>query len=310
MFIIPKLKLFTRLSTFHMVKNGLSTATIDKSFLACVNDVPSNHMITSDRISKLTNEVGFTHKKGDVWLVTYPKCGTTWAQGICKLLLGHDQDTWRYDAVPWPEIGDPAYGKIYHTLEQIDEFPSPRIFKSHWPSQDHVTKNGISKYIYIERDPLDVVVSFYHHTRAYKILYDFDGDFDDFFECFLNGNVDFGDYFEHVRGWWNRKNDTDVLWISYEEMSMDIHSVVRKIANFIGVELNDEDVSKVVQGASFKTMKELESPALNRKKNETSQFRKGIVGDYANYCNEMQISRMKKRFNDVFADTRHKAIVQ
>ena len=60
-----------------------------------------------------------------------------------------------------------------------------------------------AKYLYVARNPFDCAVSFYHHTRGFVRHYDFaEGTWETFFDCFLRGEVDFGDYFDHLVSWW------------------------------------------------------------------------------------------------------------
>lgn len=35
----------------------------------------------------------------------------------------------------------------------------------------------------------------------------FDGTFDEFFELFISGNTDYGDYFDHLLGWYAHRWD-------------------------------------------------------------------------------------------------------
>lgn len=64
--------------------------------------------------------------------------------------------------------------------------------------------NSPAKYIYIARNPKDVVVSMYHHTLAWK-EYEFTGQFDEFFEYFIAGQVQWGTWYDHVTDWWLHK---------------------------------------------------------------------------------------------------------
>ena len=62
----------------------------------------------------------------------------------------------------------------------------------------------LSKYIYITRNPKDVAVSYYYHNKRFEFS-DFCGEWDDFFECFMKGDVNYGLWFDHVLGWWSHK---------------------------------------------------------------------------------------------------------
>ena len=46
-----------------------------------------------------------------------------------------------------------------------------------------------------------------------------DGTFAEFFDHFLRGKVEFGSWFQHVRGWWERRYDPNVLFLTYEELT-------------------------------------------------------------------------------------------
>lgn len=81
-------------------------------------------------------------------------------------------------------------------LRAIAGSPNPllptQLIKTHlYPSM--TSKNQDAKYLYVSRNPKDVVVSFYHHTVGFPRHYDFaSGSFDTYFELFLDGKVDHG----------------------------------------------------------------------------------------------------------------------
>lgn len=80
----------------------------------------------------------------------------------------------------------------------------------------------------------DCCVSFYHHTENIA-GYNFQGgSFDDYFELFINGQVDYEDYFDCVMSWYEHRNDPNVLFITYEELKKDTVKNVLKIAEFMG----------------------------------------------------------------------------
>lgn len=60
------------------------------------------------------------------------------------------------------------------------------------------------------------------------------GNFDDYFELFMDGKVDFGDYFDNLLSWYEHRNDSNVLFITYEQMKKDPKTYILKIAEFMG----------------------------------------------------------------------------
>ena len=70
------------------------------------------------------------------------------------------------------------------------------------PGGDPAT--SVAKFIYVVRNPKDVAVSLYHHARLLKSS-DFDGDWDCFFELFMQGKAVMGSWFDHVIPWLKHK---------------------------------------------------------------------------------------------------------
>lgn len=123
----------------------------------------------------------------DVFVVTYPKAGTTWMLQIVHLLTnGGERGVLPLNrAVGWIERDGIAVLKA---------MPSPRIIKTHLPLPLLVPTEG--RWIYVARNPKDLAVSYYYHARA-KVDFDFLGTWDRFFEL-LEGQVEGGDWWEHT----------------------------------------------------------------------------------------------------------------
>ena len=97
--------------------------------------------------------------------------------------------------------------RVCCSVLSVQDLSSPRIFKSHMVCQQIAggpPTRSPAKYIYIARNPKDVVVSMYHHTLAWK-EYEFNGSFDEFFDCFADGKVQWGSWLYHVGSWWSLK---------------------------------------------------------------------------------------------------------
>ena len=72
----------------------------------------------------------------------------------------------------------------------------------------------------------------------------------------MKGEVDFGDYFDHVLSWWAHKDDDNVLFLKYEDMKKDLPSAVDKIAKFIGQDISKELVDEIAHKTTFANMKD------------------------------------------------------
>ena len=166
----------------------------------------------------------------DVWVVSYPKAGTTWTQYIVHLIHNGGKDDGKKitDAVPWIEAG------TQFTEVSIDDLTPPRAFKSHMP-YDRMPcgppSSTPSKYIYVARNPKDLATSFYHHYFAIHVP---GIEWKEFFEYFLVGKVEFGNYFDHVLSWWAHKDDDNVLFIKFEDMKREPVTTITQIATFMG----------------------------------------------------------------------------
>ncbi|KAG0444897.1 hypothetical protein HPB47_013257, partial [Ixodes persulcatus] len=88
------------------------------------------------------------------------------------------------------------------------------------------------------------------------------GKFEVFFDVFMNGDVDYGDYFDHVLSWYEHRNDANMLFINYEEMKHDPKTFVLKIAEFLSEEhhqlliQNERILENVLQYSGIQFMKE------------------------------------------------------
>jgi hypothetical protein len=183
----------------------------------------------------------------DVFIATYPKCGTTWAQQIVhSLRTGGDMN---FDdineVIPWLEMcldlkQDP-------NDRQVAE---PRAFKSHFHALE--VPRG-ARYINVVREPKAVLVSFY---RFFEGWYFQPGTvtIDEFAqEFFLSGSRS-GRYWDHVVAWWQQRGREDTLLLDYESMTEDPAKAVRRIAAFLGFDSEPERIQVAIEQSSIQFM--------------------------------------------------------
>ena len=244
----------------------------------------------------------------DMFIVTYPKSGTTWMQMIL-LLLKHEgvlpeQFTFFqliHDHIPFIDM----FGAS--VVEKLDR---PRMMKSHLPF-NFIPWNDNAKYIFVCRNPFDVCVSLYYHTEGFPGAYNFkDGSFDVFFEEYLKGEVDCGCYFHHLRSYWDQRGRDNILFLTYEKMKENTRDVIREVAEFLGGQylenVNKEGIlDKVLENSSISSMREAINPSVNalgRAEGSAEFVRKGVIGDYKNMFSEEQERRLTEKFRLTCAD--------
>lgn len=231
----------------------------------------------------------------DVFISSYPRSGTTLTQWILYL-LSHDEqpDPAHLTKVsPWFERSL-AIGEL--TAAELNRFPSPRIFKSHLPRE--WLPDG-ARYIYVEREAPDVLVSYFHFYRAYL---GFEGSLDDFYHRFMDGRLQYGSWFEHVAGWREHASDPDVLILRYEDLLSDRKACIVQILDFLGWELDDRWIDRAVIESSFDAMKRREpifdhatALLLERGVKPRSFLREGQSGLGGSALSEVQERGLRER---------------
>ncbi|CAF1048174.1 unnamed protein product [Didymodactylos carnosus] len=257
--------------------------------------------------------LNYKPRPDDIFLSVYPKSGSTWAEVILYTLM-NDGEAFNNNMA--------EYFARTPYLEQIgkrgiNNMHRPCVIKTHLPF-NRIPYCEKAKYVCVVRNPKDVCVSFYYFILKLTGGEPDKASFDAFFEAFINGNVYFGDYFEHLRSTWQQKDDVNVFLTSYEEMKRDLRSVIRRLAQFLAIELNSNLLERIVTYPSFDYMKERygraysaqarvalanESPTalwpINKSSLQNCEFsliRKGVVGSWSLTMSKAQSQRLDKIF--------------
>ncbi len=209
--------------------------------------------------------LAFEPHPSDVFVATYPKCGTTLMQQIVHgLRTGGDMDFRDIsEVVPWLELAadldlDPT----------ADQRAHPRAFKTHlgW---DSLPKGG--RNIYLLREPEAALISFYHFFSGW-FLEPGALDLETFALEFVLSREGERDYWRHLVSWWPHRNDADVLYLLYEEVVADLAGAVRRVARFLALEEPAERVEIATRQASIDFMRRFptlwEDLRLREKRND------------------------------------------
>ena len=266
----------------------------------------------------------FTARPDDVFIVSYPKSGTTWMQQIVRLIRnnGIQSDAKITEVVPWLEGSDaPGFGCSMQLCD-VEKMSSPRAFKTHLPISMIPSGPDAPLYIYVARNPKDVAVSLY--SFAAQLFKSSVGvvpfSWEIFLMMFISGNLWYGSWFDHVLGWWEHKDKPNVLLVQYEDMQRDLPSMVKRVADFMGCDLTQEALDVIVRQCTFDSMRS--NPSTNyswlgqsvneayssfnsnpTSSNDVEFLRKGTVGDWKNYFTPEQSAQFDRLYTEKTEDS-------
>ncbi len=190
----------------------------------------------------------FAPRPDDVFLVSYPRSGTTWMQMVLYQLTTEGRMDFDHigQKVPWYERSL-AVGAA--RAADFEDLPAPRVFKSHLLPR---WLPGPARFIYIQRDGLDVAMSYYH---LYKSHLGYRGRVDDFFERFLAGRVQYKSWFAHVAAWERLRTEPGVLFVRFEDLKRAPAEQIERIAAFLGIALDAKRRARVLERSTLAFMK-------------------------------------------------------
>lgn len=137
------------------------------------------------------------------------------------------------------------------------------------------------------------------------MLHNMDITFDEFADLFINDATPIGSVWNHYLGFWNKRHESNILILRYEDMKKDTRGTLHKIANFLEKSLKETEVDALLDFLSFQKMRDNKGCNLQLlvdkkmgkdyyKRTNKHFIRKGVVGDWKNYMNE----ELSKKFDD------------
>lgn len=302
---------FWKMATYEELTNE-ENELIKKYFLKGFDDYirypEKNVLMLRPYLSIAERIANFEVRKDDIWIVTYPKSGTTWTQEMVWQIV-NDVDIEEgkvplFGRTPFLEIGcilkdnpmppPPKEADLpKHVMEIMEKFfadpitftdkmTGRRVIKSHMPMemlpQDLIEK---CKVIYVARNIKDVAVSYFNHSVN---LHKFQGNFDDFCQLFEKDLHMYGSYFHHIKSGWAYKDHPNFRFVWFEDMKKDIRKEVVATCDFINHPLPTDKLDILLEHISFKSMKK--NMAINIQSEKGEFIRKGEVGDHKNHFDE------------------------
>ncbi len=226
-----------------------------------MREIHNNHMD-----STIWND--FKFREDDIVIATYAKSGTTWMQQIVSQLIFKGEEGLNVaEMSPWVDLRvPPAEVK----LEALEAQAHRRFIKTHLPV-DAFVFNPAVKHIYIGRDGRDAMWSMHNHHRnftddAYEVLNGpglvgprLEPPTDDPREYFLEWLDDRGfppwSLWENVRSWWEIRDLPNVMLVHFNDLKADMEGEIRRIAEFLEIDVADDLWPAILEHCSFDYMK-------------------------------------------------------
>ncbi|KAI3364849.1 hypothetical protein L3Q82_001037 [Scortum barcoo] len=227
-------------------------------------------------------------------------------------LMNHIADNW--DSI-WAFCPDPSdlliatYPKA--GLDLLQKMDPPRVIKTHLPFQLVPTgfwKNKC-KAIYVARNAKDNLVSYYHFDCMNQTQPE-PGPWEGYIHKFMRGELSWGSWYDHVKGYWEEREKKNILYLFYEDMKENPRREVERIMKYLDLSVSDEVISQIVELTSFKKMKEnpmanysfIPAPVFDQ---SISPFmRKGEVGDWKNHFTPQQSKMFDEDYEKQMKDAK------
>ena len=121
-----------------------------------------------------------------------------------------------------------------------------------------------------------------------------DVEFQDFYRDVVRNPDKFyyGLWEDHVSGYLSMQDKRNMLALRYEDMKEDLPREIRKIAEFIGVQFDDDLVKEVARKTDFNYMKQDTTCNKSFIYNGTDFFNSGKVGSWTGLLTEQQAAEL------------------
>lgn len=205
----------------------------------------------------------FTLRPDDIIVATPPKCGTTWMQAICLMLIfgrpGMDIELDKLSR--WLDCAFRDRDVITSALNALTH---RRCIKTH-TALDGITYDPNCTYIAVYRHPVDAHFSMRQMSQKLRIELlqsRFPEDVHDAFMMFCNdadptrGTDDmtlFG-LVEHYLSYKRWERLPNVHLFHYADMTRDLAGQIDRVADILGYEYSDAVMAQITDGARFEKM--------------------------------------------------------
>ena len=194
---------------------------------------------------------------GDVVVSAYFKAGTNWIMHTCHQICHHGRAEFDHiqDVIPWPDAAEPRFWIHVNDPAARRTRSGMRVIKSHLPA-DAIPITPGAKFVAVTRDPADCAASAYHFFRGLVFGPSMPPP-DVWLDFFASDQANFGRWDRFTASWYEKRDLPNVLFLTFEEVKQDNLGTIRRLADFMGVTLSEDDLECVADVTSFQAMKKI-----------------------------------------------------
>jgi len=204
---------------------------------------------------------GLDRRADDVIIATYAKFGLLRMQVIVNQLINSATGS-ENDLLPWVELRHP---RADTRIDAINASDDRHILRTHLSASE--VYRPLGKYIYVGRDPRDLVFNLYHflkyadrgwyqHFNRYGFdAQNLDEGFTVFWELWMQGDgIPIWPYFPNLKSWWERRNEANVLFIHFVDFQSNMETELRRIAHFLELDISSNHWPEIVEACTYENI--------------------------------------------------------
>jgi hypothetical protein len=248
---------------------------------------------------------GFHPRKGDIVVATPAKCGTTWTQMLCALVVHQTPEL----PLPLNRLSrwlERHTEPIEEVVADYDSQPYRRIIKTHTPL-DGLPYRDDATYVFCGRDPRDAFLSMQDHMAniskeswrealARSNLppdFAFPSDPNAMFPLWLttgsfpwvSDGFPTGSVLYLSNTYWQFRHLPNLVFLHYADLTNDLDGEMRRLARALGFAIDEAKWPALVAAARFSAMKAHASETapgahVGEWANDSNFFRKARSGEW------------------------------